>query len=93
LDVFVERIDEHPERQVALELRRGSHEDELPMHVGASGKLGEEAGLADPGFAPHLERSRLTPVEPGESVIDREELLGAPNELLGKQSHVSSWRG
>jgi hypothetical protein len=63
------------------------------MHIGASGKLGEEAGLADPGFAPHLERSRLTPVEPGESVIDREELLGAPNELLGKQSHVSSWRG
>ena len=56
-------------------------------------QLGEEAGLADPGFAPHLERRRLTLVDLGESVIDREELLGAPNEVLGKQSHVSSWRG
>jgi hypothetical protein len=93
LEVFVERIDEHRERQVPLELRRGSREYELAQRIGASRKLGEETGLADPRFAPHLERSRLTVVEPGKRVIDRQELLGTPNELLRKQCHVSSGQG
>jgi hypothetical protein len=88
LEVLVERIDEYPEGQVALELRPGSGEYEVPAPVRTSGKLCEEPGLADPGFAPHLERGRLTVAELGESVIDREELLGPANEVLRKQGHV-----
>ena len=93
LDVFVERIDEYPERQVALELRCGSRKYQVPKRIGSCGKLGEEAGLADPGFAPHLERGRPTLVELGESVIDREELLGAPNEVLASKATSLRWRG
>ena len=93
LDVFVERIDEYPERQVPLELRRGSQSTRCPSASARAASSARRRVLPIPGFAPHLERRRLTLVELGESVIDREELLGAPNEVLGKQSHVSSCRG
>ena len=41
LRVFVERVDEHPERQVALELRRRPREHDVPASVGSLRKLGE----------------------------------------------------
>ena len=72
MDVFVERIDENPERQIPLELRRRSRKHELPKRIGASSKLGQEARLADPRFAPNLERSRPALVKLGKSVIDRD---------------------
>jgi hypothetical protein len=93
LDVFVERIDENPERQIALELRRRSRKYELPKRIGASSNLGEETRLADPRFAPNLKRSRPAPVELGKSVIDLDQLVSAPNKVLRTQSHVSTRRG
>ena len=61
VDVFVERVDEDPERQVELELTGTAREDEVPPRVCAGGELGEEARLADPWFADELERRGMPP--------------------------------
>ncbi len=50
-DVLVQRIDEEGERQIVLELRRRSGEDEVAARLGASGELSEKPRLADPRFA------------------------------------------
>ena len=50
-DVLVKRIDEDGERQVALELGRGSRQDDVTAGLGASGQLPEKPRLADPRFA------------------------------------------
>ncbi len=44
-------IDEDGERQVALELGRGSRQDDVTAGLGASGQLPEKPRLADPRFA------------------------------------------
>ena len=87
-DVLVERIDQDPERQVGFEFRGGSRQHEVAKRVGPSSQLGEEAGLADPEFAPHLQRGRPALTELGKGVIDREELLGAPNKSVWQASHL-----
>ena len=58
VDVFVERVDEDPERQVELELARPALEDEVSACVCAGGQLGEKARLTDSGLADELERRR-----------------------------------
>ena len=55
-DVLVERVDEHPEGQVPLELGCRPVQDELPTPVSASRELSEQTGLADPGLAHQRER-------------------------------------
>ena len=67
--VLVERVDEDPERQIPLELRRGPGEDELPARVGALRELGEQAGLADAGLADELDRG-------GEALLEFREESG-----------------
>ena len=54
-EVLVERVHEDRERQVALELRCGAGEDELPPRVRASGELGQQARLADARLADQLD--------------------------------------
>ncbi len=87
-DVLVERVDEHPEGQISLELRCRPVEDELATPVGASGKLGEQTGLADPGLTHQRERGRPPTVELGEHVVEHAARLGAPNELLAYRDHL-----
>ena len=81
--VLVERVHEDRERQVALELGCRAGEDELPARVRASGELGEQARLADPRLADQLDRRGATAIELVEEPIERTELLGAPDEVLG----------
>ncbi len=70
LHVLVERVDEHPERQVSLELRRRPAENEMPTRIGAGGELREKAGLADAWLTHERKRSRPPPLQPREHVIE-----------------------
>ena len=87
-DELVERVDEDPERQVGLELRRAAAEHDVPARVGVGGELGEQARLADPGVAHQQRRRRPCPLQPLHRVFQRAELRGAPDEVLGHQGHL-----
>ena len=82
--VLVEGVDEDPERQIPLELRRGAGEDELTAPVGALRELGEQARLADAGLADELDRAGEALLEICEQLVERVELRGTPDELLGR---------
>ncbi len=86
--VLVERVHEDGERQVALELRRGAREDELPSRVRASGELGQQTRLSDARLADQNDCGRAALIELGQDLIERAHLLGAPNKALGMQGHV-----
>ena len=73
VDILVERVDEDPERQVALELPGPAREDEVPVCVCTGGQLGEEARLPDARLADQLEHRGLSPVDLGEETVDRVE--------------------
>ena len=55
--------------------------------VRARDQLREEPALADPGSTCQLEGSRTPTVKRGKRAIEFAELVGAPNELLGKHGH------
>ena len=90
--VLVERIDEHPERQVSLELRGRPVEDERPTRVSTSRELTEEARLADARLAHQRERGRPPGFGLGESGVEHAARLGAPDELLATRDHFRSGR-
>ena len=81
--VLVERIDEHRERKVSFELRRGSCKDEPAVRIRATGELGEQSALADPGLAYEFDRDEVAAIDLGEDLLERTELLGASHELIG----------
>ena len=54
---------------------------------GARGKLSEQAGLADPRLADQLDRGGTARVQLVQGVVERAELLGAPDELVSQQAH------
>jgi hypothetical protein len=85
--VLVDRVHEHGERQVALELGRGAEEDEATVHVRAGAKLREQPGLADPGLAQELDDRRLAAADAVQNLLERAELLGATDELPTAQRH------
>src|SRR5215217_1162476 len=87
LDVLVEGVDEDGERQVALELRRPSRQDEQPAAVRPRAQLGEQARLADAWFARQLERAGASALEFDERLLQQAEFGGASDELLGNGSH------
>ena len=90
-DVFVERVDEDPEGEIALELGCRPAEDEVAMRIGPSGGLGEQAGLPDPRFADQCEHGRRRSVSQAEErLVEDAARLGAPNEVLARADHVGS---
>jgi hypothetical protein len=91
-NVLVQRVDEHGERQVVLELRRRPEEDEVPAGLGASGKLPQEPRLADPRFARHLNHARTASIELVQDPLERTELVGPPHQVPGIQSHTLLFR-
>ena len=80
--VFVERVHEDRERQVALELRRRAGKDEPSVRVGGAGEFGEKTGLADPGLPDEGDRGGAPLIDPAEHLVERAELLGAADELV-----------
>ena len=62
-DVGVQGVGPDAERQVALELRRGATEDEVPALLGPAMQLGEKMCLADPGLAVERDTTGLPCLE------------------------------
>ena len=90
-DVLVERVDEDPEREIALELGGGPAEDEVSARVRASAGFGQQAGLPDARFADQRQRCRRRSVrQPDERGVDDVARLGAPNEVLASGGHLGS---
>ena len=92
LHVLVQRVHEDRKRKVSLELRGRSREHEMSPRFGARGELCEQAGLADPRLADQLDRGGTARVELVEGVVERAELLGAPDELVSQQAHFRCHR-
>ncbi len=59
LEVAVQRVDEEPERELALELGGPAVEDQAVLVGGAVGELSQQPGLADPGLALDRRESRV----------------------------------
>ena len=90
LEVLVERVDEHPERQVRLQLRAAAGEHDVAERVAAAGKLAEQARLPHSRLAAELQRTKLPPLEVGERISDHAEFSGTPDELVGRLGHRES---
>jgi hypothetical protein len=91
-EVFIQRVDEHRERQVVLELRRRAGQDQVPARAGAGGGLAQQRGLADPRFARELDRGGAAPVELAEDLLERGELARSADKVPGKQSPTLLFR-
>ena len=81
--ILVERVHEDRERQVALELRSRAGQDKAPALVSGMRELGEKAGLANPGLPDEGDGGRNPLIDLAEHLVERAELLGAANELVG----------
>jgi hypothetical protein len=86
-EVLVERVDEHPEREVLLELGRAAAEDGAAAVVRPRGQLRQQPGLADPGLALDHQRRSPAVTQLLERAIDRPQLGGAPDEMVGDSGH------
>jgi hypothetical protein len=62
----------------------------MPTRIGAGSKLGEKASLPDTGLSHQRDRCRPTRLEFDEELVNRTELLGAADEVLGKKGHFAS---
>jgi hypothetical protein len=91
--VLVDRVDEDRERQVALELGRRAREDEVSLGVCAGGELSQETRLSNARLADKQDCGRAALIELGQDSIERAQLLGAPDEVVGMQGHFSSSAG
>ncbi len=87
LGVLVERVDEHPEGEIAFELGRRSGENEVPARVGAIGELAEQSGLSDSRLPDELDRGGAPLLEFRKDSIECAELHRSPDELLGHLGH------
>jgi hypothetical protein len=87
-DERVERIDEDPVGQIALELRRAPVEHRVPALVRPSAELGQQAGLADPRLARELDRGRTPPPELAERLVQRPQLGDTPDKPLALVRHL-----
>ncbi len=72
----------------ALELGRRPAEHEMAPRLGPGCQLCQQPRLADPRFADERGRGRLSPIECVEEAVQRAELFGTPDEVLGKEGHV-----
>jgi hypothetical protein len=61
--------------------------------IRASGELGQEPRLSDARLTDEQHCVRAALIEFRQDSIDRTQLLGAPDEVVGRQGHVSSRGG
>ena len=64
-----------------------AREHEPAARVGSGAQLLEQRRLPDPRLADDFEHGRSVPRELGQHRLQRLELGGAPDDLLGRQSH------
>lgn len=76
-DSRLERLTDHPEREVALELGAASVEHRAPVERGAPTHGAQQGGLADPGGTLHEQRKARPALE---TALDRSELSPASDE-------------
>jgi hypothetical protein len=81
--VLVERVHEDGERQVALELGSRAGKDEAPVLVSGMRALGEKTGLANPGLSDEGDGGGAPLIDLAQHPLERVELLGAADELVG----------
>ena len=88
--VLVQRIDEDRERQVALELRaRSRRARACPRASARAASSASRRVLPMPGSPTSCERCRARPeFELRRGPVERPELVGAPDEVLGVKGHV-----
>jgi hypothetical protein len=60
----------------------------VPSGIRAGGELCQQTRLPDARLADEQGRSRASLLELGEESIERTQLLGAPDEVVGLQGHV-----
>ena len=90
LEVVVERIDEDPERQLTLELRRAPRQHGLPLRVRTRAELPEQTGLADTRFPSQLDGAAPPFLELVQGVLEHPNLGGASDESLDRDGMVES---
>ena len=83
-EVLVEGVDEQPERQVALELRRAAGEHQHAAGVGALAQLGEQPALADPGLTDDLDGKEAAAAESVERSVQRRSSGPRPTSSAGR---------
>jgi hypothetical protein len=69
-EVLVERIDEDPERQLALQLGRASGQHQTPLGVRTRGQLAQQPRLADARLSDQFESAEAPALEVGEGAVD-----------------------
>jgi hypothetical protein len=78
--VALERLGDHGERHVLLELGRPPRQDRQTAFGAARERLGDQRGLPDAGFAPDDGDGALASANPVEQIVDRLKLGIAPDE-------------
>ena len=81
-DVAIERIDEGAEGEVALELRCGAGEDNVPPRLRAPAQLSEQPRLADARLSLDRQAGRLAPVQRVKHLLEASQLSLAPDHRL-----------
>ena len=84
--VLVERIDEHPEGKVSLELGCRAGEHQSVSFIRKQRKLGKQTRLADPGLPGQRDQDR-TAFEITEGLVEYVKLRPSPDEWLGYVRH------
>jgi hypothetical protein len=85
--VGVERLDQHPEGAVALELGRLAVEDDVAAILAAPAQLRQQAALADSRLSFDRDATRVAAVERRQRSVEPFELVLASHERLPERRH------
>ena len=88
-DMCVEGVDPDAERQIALEFRRRTREDEPAAFLGAIAQLGQQTRLADAGLALDRHADRALVGNGVQCPLEQLELRLAPDCLAGRLRDLS----
>ena len=88
-DVLVERVDEDPVRQIALQLSRAPLQHDHLASLGLRCQLGEKPGLSDAGLTDDRDRGGAPVLEDPEGPVERGELIGPSDQAVASCSHAA----
>ena len=87
-DERFDRVDEHPERQITLQLGCRTRQHHTAPPVSANRQLAEQPRLADTRLAHHGQRRTPPLVEHVQGAIHEGKLLHAANEAFAEHHHL-----